>query len=161
MGYSEGHRDTFSLPFDLGFTLVIGIKRDGACTSSTAYVLTTRKDSSSEGLEIACNGKYTLYVAGNPGTKYIHTVPKTAESSWDKVIVVWDMTDLTIYYDGTEKTPTSSTVLMTVNVNDDNRVGFGPQYTTSTSVSSQARVDGLHLYNRPLSPSEVTAHSYP
>ena len=104
-------------------------------------------------------GRYTLYVA--PDVKYSLTVTKPTSGSWDKVVVVWDMTSLTVYYDGTQQGTTSATTSSTTNVNDLNRVGFGPEYTTGSSATSDARVDGLHIYNRPLSAGEVSSHAYP
>ena len=152
---------SYSFPSNIGFTLVIGIKRNPACSSSGTFLVTTRKDSSSEGLTIECNGRYTLYVA--PDLKYDLLIVKTTGDNWDKVAVVWDMTSLTVYYDGNQQGSTSTTTSSPTNVNDDNRVGFGPQYTTSNNVGSglEARLDGLYIFNRPLSAGQVSAHTLP
>ena len=134
---------------------MVWIKRDGACTESNKFLVTTREGSDKEGLWIECNGHYTLYVA--PDELYDLTVSRTRESEWDEVVVVWDLSSLLVYYNEALQSSASPSTGSAVTLNTDNEVGFGPEYTKTTSVSSQGKIDGIRIYNKPLTPTDIAA----
>ncbi len=127
------------------------------CTGSSKYLVTTRSDSETEGLWIRCTGQYNLFVAPDEYYYYFGSAP--AVNSWVHVVVVWDKvaSQLLVYYDGVLKFTESPSTTSTKTVNMDNRVAFGPQFTTTTAVASQGRIDAFSIYNRPLSSAEVAA----
>ncbi len=151
----------------LGYTFGLWIMKPADCASTYVAIATTRvhpgSNPQSEGIWIRCqddanNIEYRMYAA--PSSHTYKVMPITSgPNTWYYATMVWTVgTALKIYEDGQYVVDGSwaATGWSSI-VNTDRELTFGRQFTNLANGHASACVDGVRIFNRPLSSAEVLA----
>ena len=133
------------------------------CTSNFAGVVSTRvQNPPAEGMWIECKTNPSEIVIGvkiHPNSEsYTGMSIRSGPDVWFYSTVVWRVgTKINIYEDGLNTANgTWSTEASNVEVNNERMIAFGIAYTDETVLfRGMGYVDGVRLFNRPLSSIEV------
>ena len=149
--------------------MALWIKKHGACTSLSAYPISTRYSGSTEGIWMRCFSarfSFYIYMYDSVQSKYSNAPCGTdiVDDTWIHVTMVWPGNNgPLIYYDGNNVLTSNSWTDTTTAENTQRELYFGKQYSSSSNSVSSATYDELKLYNAVLDASAVQAlyNSYP
>ncbi len=153
----------------LGFSIGLWIKKMSACASNYVGIVTTQilAPSQTEGMWIRCCDAVTdieYRVHAHP--QFMSNLVMTLGSGpdvWFYATIVWFAGQpLKVYEDGMYRQD-GLVASPTRDINTQGMITFGSQYTDHISGHATAYVDGVRIFNRPLSDPEVQAlyDSYP
>ncbi len=151
-----------------GFTFALWIRKASTCSSNNVGIATTlvKNPSPTEGIWIQCQSnlneiKYGVRIHPDSSSKEV-MVLASGPDVWFYAPMVWSVGQPIVIYDNGQYASDGNWETgpgFATNVNTQRKLAFGLQYTDDTNPSTYgtAYIDGVRMFNRPLTAAEVQA----